>query len=90
MARVSNGNASAELVHAVSADACVRVAFEADVPIRARLSDGAGHRLGESGAAATEGVVAEDGPVCVRKGDSIVAVPEGAATHVRWMAWQAP
>jgi hypothetical protein len=90
VARASAGNAPAELVRSAGSDACVRVVFAADAPIRAKLVDEAGRVLGESGTTATEGVVAEGGPVCVRKGDSVVAVPEGGATRVRWMAWQAP
>jgi hypothetical protein len=90
VARTTGGNAPAELLRAAGSDACVRVVFTADAPIHAKLVDGAGHLLGESGATATDGVVAEGGPVCVRKGDSVVAVPEGGATRVRWMAWQAP
>ena len=90
VARVAGGPAAAPLVQVAGSDACLRVAYEADAPIQAKLVDGAGRVLGGSGAPATEGVVAEEGPVCVRKGDSVVAVPEGQAAHVRWIAWEAP
>ncbi len=94
VARVSSAVGAIPLVPATASDACVRVAYEADAPIHAKLVDEAGRVLGESGPPAVEGVVTEEGPVCVRKGDRIVAVAErvaeGGAAQVRWMAWQAP
>jgi hypothetical protein len=89
-ARVAGGASPAPLLGSAATDACLRVAYEADAPIQATLVDGAGHVLGESGPPALEGVVGQQGPVCVRKGDSVVGVPAGNATHVRWIAWQAP
>jgi hypothetical protein len=55
-------------------DTCVRVAFSATQAVTARLVDGAGNVLAETDAPATEGVLADKGPVCVRKGDVITGV----------------
>jgi hypothetical protein len=78
-----------DLVKADARDACVRVAFEAAAPVTAKLLDGAGNALAALDAPATEGVLAARGPVCVRRGDVVRGVADGADAGVRWMAWQA-
>jgi hypothetical protein len=89
IARVESAGSPAELLHAAASDACLRVAYEADGPVQAKLVDESGRVLGEH-AAATEGVLGVDGPVCVRKGDSVLGVTGAAPAHVRWIAWEAP
>jgi hypothetical protein len=78
-----------ELVQAASRDACVRVAFEADAPVHARLVAGDGSLLFEASAAATAGVLGDRGPVCIRKGDAVSAAAEGDGAN-RWIAWASP
>jgi hypothetical protein len=93
VARKSGTGGAVELVRAETADACVRVAFSSSAPVTARLVDQAGQVLASSAQPAVEGVLGEKGPVCVRKGDVVHAMADGAdqaATHVRWVAWQAP
>jgi hypothetical protein len=91
VARAQSAGSPAELLHAVPSDACLRVAYEADAPTRAKLVDEAGHVLAESpSSAASGGVLGTEGPVCVRKGDSVVAITDTPGVHVRWIAWQAP
>lgn len=90
-ARRAGGLEAATLLHAEASDACVRVAFAASAAIVGELVDGAGEVLASSGPAATEGVLAARGPVCVRKGDVVLAAGKGpVGTRVRWLAWQAP
>ncbi len=79
-----------ELLRADSGDACVRVAFAAAGAIVAKLVDQGSDVLSTIGPVA-EGALGERGPVCVRKGDVVRAIADGAGrSHVRWMAWQAP
>jgi hypothetical protein len=84
------GGEPVELVRAESHDACLRAAFEADAPLVARLLDGNGQVLAAIVVPTTHGVLAEEGPVCIRKGDVVRAVAEGSGAHVRWMAWESP
>jgi hypothetical protein len=90
IARKASADEAVELVHADSGDACVRVAFAAAGPIVAKLVDQGGDVLSSVGPA-VDGALGERGPVCVRKGDVVRAIAEGAGrSHVRWLAWQAP
>jgi hypothetical protein len=84
------GGEPVELVRAEARDACLRVAFEADAPLVAKLMDGNGQVLATIAVPTTRGVLAEEGPVCIRKGDVVRAVAEGSGAHVRWMAWESP
>jgi hypothetical protein len=94
VARVeTTGDRVVEIVHAGTRDACVRVAFEASLPIVARLLDGDGNVLASSDAPEAEGVLAQRGPVCIRRGDAVSVAGGGsdaAVPNVRWVAWQAP
>ena len=85
-----NGGERIELVRAAGHDVCVRVAFEATTPVTARLFDGDGGVLAELRTPASSGVLGDRGPVCVRRGDSISAMAEGAAERVKWIAWASP
>ncbi len=84
------GGDPVELVRAESRDACLRAAFEADAPLVAKLVDGNGQVLAAVAVPSTRGVLAEHGPVCIRRGDVVRAVAEGSGAHVRWMAWESP
>ncbi len=81
-----------ELVRAGTRDACVRVLFEATTAVLAKLVDAEGTTLAEGAAAATQGTLGEEGPVCVRKGDTVSAFADGAGggARVRWVAWSSP
>jgi hypothetical protein len=79
-----------ELVRAAGRDTCVRVAFEATAPIQARLLDADGTVLCETRSPSTSGMLAERGPVCVRKTGSVSAVTEGNAARIHWIAWASP
>jgi hypothetical protein len=79
-----------ELVRAAGRDTCVRVAFDATAPVLARLLDADGTVLSETKAPASTGVLAERGPVCVRKTGSVAATAEGNASRIRWIAWASP
>ena len=79
-----------EVARAQGKDACVRVAFEATAPVLAKLLDGGGNVLASSAAPTTDGVLGERGPVCVRKGDAVMATAEGAGSSIRWVAWASP
>jgi hypothetical protein len=90
IARVESAGSPAELLRAAASDACLRVAYEADAPVQAKLVDENGRVLGESPhAAAAEGVLGVEGPVCVRRGDSVLGVTGAPTAHVRWIAWAA-
>jgi hypothetical protein len=80
---------SVDLVKADARDACVRVAFESAAPVTAKLVDASGNALASLDAPATEGVLASRGPVCVRRGEVVHGIAEGADGGVRWMAWEA-
>jgi hypothetical protein len=90
VARLQSAGDKIEIAHAEGRDACVRVAFEASTPVVAKLVDGEGNVLASSNVPATYGVLGERGPVCVRKGDNVSAVAEGADANVRWVAWASP
>ena len=93
VARIENTGGRAELVRAGERDACVRVAFEASAPVVAKLSDGEGNVLASNDVPESEGVLGQRGPVCVRRGDVVVAAAggvEAAVATVRWLAWQSP
>jgi hypothetical protein len=80
-----------ELVRAAGRDMCVRVVFEATTAVVGKLVDGEGSTLAQSPAATTQGTLGEQGPVCVRKGDAVNALADGAGgARVRWVAWAAP
>jgi hypothetical protein len=84
-----------DLLRADSHDECVRVAYDADEPITARLTNAKGDVLAHTDALASFGVLPAAGPVCVRKGDAIAAValrsPDASARpQVLWAAWAAP
>lgn len=88
MARREGAGGRVEIFRAEPQDACVRVAFEATAPVLARLVDSSGAVLASCATAATEGVLAEQGPVCIRRGDVLSGVADGpAAVRVRWVAW---
>ena len=90
IARRSSSGDAVELLRATAGDACVRVAFAAEAPVVAKLVDGKGEALATTGPG-LQGALGERGPVCVRKGERMQAVAEGAGkSHVRWVAWQAP
>jgi len=84
-----NAGERVELVRADERDACVRVVFEATTAVVAKLVDGEGSVLAESAAAATQGALGEQGPICVRKGETVSALADGAS-RVRWVAWASP
>jgi hypothetical protein len=84
------GGDPVELLRAETHDACLRAAFEADAPLVAKLVDGNGQVLAAIAVPTTHGVLAEEGPVCIRRGDVVRAVAEGSGAHVRWMAWASP
>lgn len=84
------GGEPVELVRAETRDACLRVAFEADAPLVTKLVDENGQALAAIAVPSTHGVLAEQGPVCIRKGDVVRAIAEGSGAHVRWMAWESP
>ncbi len=88
VARKETAGERVDLVHAEARDVCVRVAFRATVPVVARLVDSAGHVLVASPATASEGVLGERGPVCVRKGDVVSCVADGGPARIRWVAWE--
>jgi hypothetical protein len=90
VARRTSAGDRIELVRAEGQDTCVRVAFAAGLPIVAKLVDSSGQVVATTGAASTEGVLGETGPVCMRKGDSMSAVTEGVRGPVRWVAWASP
>jgi hypothetical protein len=76
-----------EVLRAVDSDLCVRVAFEASEPVTATLADTAGATLASRGDAGA-GLLAADGPVCIRRGGAVRATATGSpAVHVRWVAW---
>jgi hypothetical protein len=85
-----NGGERVQLVQAAGHDACVRVAFESSAPVTVRLLDTDGGVLAETPAAAAEGALGDRGPVCIRKGDAVSAVAEGAGARVKWIAWASP
>jgi hypothetical protein len=90
IARRESAGERIEMVRADRQDACVRVAFESTGPVVGKLVDGVGVVLAASHEATTRGVLGEHGPVCVRRGESVNAIAEGAPTRVRWVAWVAP
>jgi hypothetical protein len=79
-----------ELVRAEQRDTCVRVAFEATVPVAAKLVDGSDRALAETGTASIDGVLGEKGPICIRKGETLSVLVNGPRTPIRWVAWVAP
>jgi hypothetical protein len=89
VARKETGNDAVDLVTAQGRDACVRVAFEASAPVTVKLVDQGGNVLAATEGPVTDGVLAARGPVCVRKGDVVRGLAEGAGARVRWLAWEA-
>ena len=93
VARIESAFDKIELTRAETHDTCVRVAFEASLPVVAKLFDSEGNVLASTDAPATEGILGPRGPVCVRRSDVISAMAGGSeagAPRVRWVAWQAP
>jgi len=90
IARRESAGEKVELVRAEQQDTCIRVAFEAAVPVVAKLVDGAGNALAATGAAAVEGLLGEKGPICIRKGEAASVLVDGPPATVRWVAWAAP
>lgn len=70
-------------------DACVRVAFSAEKPVRAVLETERG--VVAATGPAKQGALGERGPVCVRKGDGLRLrfELEGRA-RIAWAAWESP
>jgi hypothetical protein len=89
VARRETGTEAVDLTTPEARDACVRVAFEATAPVTAKILDEGGNVLAATEEAATDGVLAARGPVCVRKGDVVRGLAEGTGARVRWMAWEA-
>ena len=89
VARRESGADAVDLTTAEGHDACVRVAFESSAPVTVKLLDQASNVLAATEGPATEGVLGARGPVCVRKGDVVRGLAEGAGARVRWMAWEA-
>jgi hypothetical protein len=90
VARRDSAGEKIELVHAEQQDTCIRVAFAASVPVVAKLVDGVGNVVAETGAATVEGLLGEKGPVCIRKGEAVSVMVDGPGAAVRWVAWAAP
>jgi hypothetical protein len=90
VARKETAGERVDLARAEARDVCVRVVFESSVPVVAKLVDGAGNVLVAGAGPATDGVLGERGPVCVRKGDVVSCVAEGGPARIRWVAWAAP
>jgi hypothetical protein len=90
LARRESTGDPVEIFRAQGRDACVRVAYEANVPITAKLVDQRGTLLASSSGVATQGALGERGPVCVRDGDSVNALSVGPRARVRWITWGAP
>lgn len=87
-ARREGGSDPVMLVSAEGRDTCLRVAFSANAPVKARLVDAAGNELASLSEPASTGVLGARGPVCVRRGDLVKGVAEGTGARVRWMAWE--
>jgi hypothetical protein len=85
-----SGGERTELVRAAGNDTCVRVAFEATAPVLAKLLDADGTLLCETRVPSAAGVLAERGPVCVRKNGSVSATADGSGARIRWIAWASP
>ena len=79
-----------DVVRAPDHDVCARVAFAASGPVHAWLENAAGLSLADI-ARAESGILGPRGPVCIRRGDSIVVRTESPAlTRVRIVGWAAP
>jgi hypothetical protein len=87
-ARRSSAGDAVDLVHAEGSDLCLRAAFASTTAASASLVSGTGEVLATVGKPSAAGILPEHGPLCVRKGDSVRAVAQGAG-HVRWVAWVA-
>jgi hypothetical protein len=90
VARKESGAEPVDLARAEGRDSCLRVAFNASVPVQARLVDGGGNTLATTAEPVTDGVLGARGPVCIRKGDVLKGVAGASEAHVRWVAWEAP
>ena len=89
VARRESGTDPVDLIIAEGRDACLRVAFESTAPVAVKLLDQGGNVLAATEGPVTEGVLGARGPVCLRKGDVVRGLAEGAGARVRWMAWEA-
>jgi hypothetical protein len=88
--KVGGASEPVDLARADARDTCVRVTFQSSTAIVAKLVDETGTVLATTAQPATDGALGEKGPVCIRKGDTVRGVIDGAGAHVRWMAWQSP
>jgi hypothetical protein len=72
-------------------DACIRVAYATSATVRAWLEDGSGVRRGDV-ASGADGMVPPQGPACVRRGDALRLVVDGApdGAVVRAVVFGAP
>jgi hypothetical protein len=78
---------SLELARATTTDLCLRVAFDASDPVVVTLASAAGATLASS-AEGVGGLLASEGPVCIRRGDALRATAVGPpGARVRWIAW---
>ena len=95
-AELDSADEAVELVRADAQDECVRVAFQATAPVSATLTDAKGATLAAVTSLSSTGTLAESGPVCVRRGDVVVAtakshgVDAAPRPRVSWAAWAAP
>ncbi len=88
--RIADAAARATEVKA-ERDTCVRVAFAASTKVKTFLADAAGARRGDP-FEGTEGVTPPSGPACMKRGESLRLVVEGApaAAVVRAVVFVAP
>jgi hypothetical protein len=88
IARHDGGPEVTEVAHAGDKDLCVRLLFVANAPVAAALMDHSGAVLSEA-PEGTGGALGENGPVCVRRGQTVRVRFESRspAPRVRWIAW---
>jgi len=78
------------VVRAEAADTCARLAVAAQPAVHAWLTDARGDVLADV-PKMSDGSLAPQGPVCVRKGDAITLHVEGTGTWTaRYVAWATP
>jgi hypothetical protein len=78
------------IVHAEAADTCVRVVLASDPPAHVQLRDTRGDVLFDAPNAA-DTPLGPRGPVCVRKGDSVLLHVEPPAPRaLHFVAWASP
>jgi hypothetical protein len=89
VARKESEGQAVDLVRADARDVCIRVAYESTAPVVARLVERSGSLLAAGEAPTTTGVLGARGPVCVRRGEVVRGLADGAGARVRWMVWEA-